>query len=313
MKNNYFILNNRRKFMIKVSSTFVCLVLSLLVLLGNHHLAFAEQNQHGSCSMTIYSDKNDWNHKAQASGECNGLVEGYYNVDHQFWIIGMDTEQVKYSGQKFVISTPASETYIDCTLTVTTVKVSPPPPPPPTSTTTTGGTSDNNTGSTNSNDDSNKQSTGSTSKTTDKKTTNNKTSTTKGSATSKKSSTTSKTNSNIATTKTETETKNTSDTSKETSIKSEDKETISEQSKEYQKIKEQQLKNIIDSQKINLNPANPNKSKIIKTNTSEKIASYESDKNTPSKRMIGIILVLCVLVGGGVYYWFKLRKSKNSI
>jgi len=80
--------------------------------------------------MTIDSITNSPNNRAQATGDCNGLIQGYYvPATGQFNINGMVNSPVDYSGQKFEISTPRG-TQTQAWLTVTTVKREEPKPVP---------------------------------------------------------------------------------------------------------------------------------------------------------------------------------------
>ncbi|MFD1608814.1 hypothetical protein [Oceanobacillus luteolus] len=81
---------------------------------------FAQDSQlePGTCGMTINTEVHTWSNKAQATGPCEGLVEGYYLADNgEPWLIGGVTQPVDYSGQQFVIGTP-NHPYGESILTV---------------------------------------------------------------------------------------------------------------------------------------------------------------------------------------------------
>jgi flagellar biosynthesis GTPase FlhF len=89
----------------KYKSFYSCLLILGMLLLPVS--ISAEELQPGKCEMTIKSDINDGNHKAQAIGDCAGLVEGYYQASQNlFMTYGGVTMPVSYSGQQFQIGTP---------------------------------------------------------------------------------------------------------------------------------------------------------------------------------------------------------------
>ncbi|CQR47520.1 Procyclic acidic repetitive protein (PARP) [Paraliobacillus sp. PM-2] len=91
----------------------------------------ANDSLNEECVMTIESDKHDWWNKAQASGACNELVEGYYYADTDtFSIIGAVTSRVTKNGQVFVVGTPKVKDG-ESNLTVYIKKNKPKPDPEP--------------------------------------------------------------------------------------------------------------------------------------------------------------------------------------
>lgn len=109
-----------KKALLKVISVLV-FVLVLFPVVAN-----AEELQPGQCEMTIESDKHTPQSPAQATGPCNGLVEGYYVAGQdRFGIAGMVTATVTSNGQKFTIGTP-KHPYGESILTVYIVKKNPP-------------------------------------------------------------------------------------------------------------------------------------------------------------------------------------------
>ncbi|MEH6988379.1 hypothetical protein V7021_11070, partial [Cytobacillus firmus] len=88
-----------------------------------------EASSKASCSMTIQSDIHTENNWANATGPCNGLVNGFYSSSaNNFHVVGHVNTQVTRSGQKFTIS--IFEEPFQAELTVTTILKAKPKPEP---------------------------------------------------------------------------------------------------------------------------------------------------------------------------------------
>ncbi|MEN2468090.1 hypothetical protein [Ornithinibacillus sp. JPR2-1] len=91
----------------------------------------AEELQPGKCEMTIISNKHDWDNRAQASGPCEGRIQGYYFAEtNTFQLVGAVTMAVTQNGQEFKMGTP-QHPYGHSILTVYIQKVEEPKPTQP--------------------------------------------------------------------------------------------------------------------------------------------------------------------------------------
>lgn len=108
-------------------------VLSAILLLGLALPVHAEvEIQRSTCEMTINSAKHPSSSSpSNATGDCNGLVFGFYNSEQDaFRTFGMVRYDVEYSGQQFIVATPAGQ-HAEAVMTVYTVKEAPKPQPKP--------------------------------------------------------------------------------------------------------------------------------------------------------------------------------------
>lgn len=123
-------LNGKNDEVIKMKKVFVIVAaIAMFLSIGFLKVSFAEELKTAECTMTI-TDQNDWFHKVQASGLCNGIIEGYYQADQDtFNIIGMITFPVEYNGQKFKMGIQEPG-YLWANLTVYTKKTPKPAPTP---------------------------------------------------------------------------------------------------------------------------------------------------------------------------------------
>jgi hypothetical protein len=123
-------LNGKNDEVMKMKKIFVIVAaIAMFLSIGFPKVSFAEELKTAECTMTI-TDQNDWFHKVQASGLCNGIIEGYYQADQDtFNIIGMITYPVEYNGQKFKMGIQEPG-YLWANLTVYTKKTPKPAPKP---------------------------------------------------------------------------------------------------------------------------------------------------------------------------------------
>jgi hypothetical protein len=101
-----------------------------LLLIGTFlfpNFANAEEIQRSTCEMTIKSS-HTMDSPANANGDCNGLVFGFYSEGQDtFRTFGMSRYDVEYSGQQFIVATPSGQ-HAEAVLTVYTVKEATKPP-----------------------------------------------------------------------------------------------------------------------------------------------------------------------------------------
>lgn len=90
-----------------MKKVFITVVAVLLMVSALPTFVGAEELQPGKCEMTIISNKHNWDNMAQASGPCEGRVEGYYLAEtNTFQLVGAVTTIVNQNGQQFTIGTP---------------------------------------------------------------------------------------------------------------------------------------------------------------------------------------------------------------
>lgn len=87
--------------------------------------------QRSTCEMTINSAKHTFSSPSNATGDCNGLVFGFYNSNQDtFAVTGMIDYDFNASVKEFIVATPAGK-HAEAVLTVYTVKEAPKPQPKP--------------------------------------------------------------------------------------------------------------------------------------------------------------------------------------
>jgi hypothetical protein len=111
----------------------IMILLTIIVALSFNLLTVsADEINRGTCEMTIKSLQHPSSSSpANATGDCYGLVFGFYHApQNAFRIFGMSNYDVEYSGQQFIVATPAGK-YTEAILTVYTIQEDPPEEPKP--------------------------------------------------------------------------------------------------------------------------------------------------------------------------------------